>query len=552
MRTPWLALPLLLTAATARADGGFVAPPPTPESIKAGIRAAYLAEPEQQAVLQFDGTRETLYLSVRYEGDAANFGWLVPVPARPEVEEAPAGLVADIANFEYQLRLEAWKAGRLPPAGVLTFGGGGGGGKAAKPEPVEVVETKRLGAFDVAVLRASEAGALEGWLTRHGFALPDTDAARAILAHYVEADMYFCAARVALGKRKRRGGWLTPLTLSFATGRPFFPLRISALHMGPDAHTQVTVHAFLPVDALSFTGRSRLDHPKFHAKERLFRARDLPACVRTFAALREGAYTLTTFTSEWLGADSMRDLWLATTADQAEAADAERRWAELRERRGVDSYRANVLRLYLADCPDSPRRDEARAALAALDDDRAAEQARGLLRAARLLRDAHRYKEAADACQRAGRVAPDLADEARALRSGLRAAEADHLATTWAEVEHAKQEALDSGDAHDFFARLVAFLRLCKGVHQQQNLLSQDLADRYHERARVEMAWLERHHARNLERNLAGVWSEVEWLVRRDPARAQRGLKLLLAVAPGSRFGKKAAALDAEMHRGLR
>src|SRR5437016_6612077 len=44
-------------------------------------------EPTQKAIIFHHQAREDLILQVKYEGPAEDFGWLIPVPGRPEVRK---------------------------------------------------------------------------------------------------------------------------------------------------------------------------------------------------------------------------------------------------------------------------------------------------------------------------------------------------------------------------------------------------------------------------------------------------------------------------------
>jgi hypothetical protein len=47
-----------------------------------------LYEPSQKAAILYDDGIEELVLQVKYKGKASDFGWLVPLPSRPEVTAA--------------------------------------------------------------------------------------------------------------------------------------------------------------------------------------------------------------------------------------------------------------------------------------------------------------------------------------------------------------------------------------------------------------------------------------------------------------------------------
>lgn len=75
-----LLAPILI--ARLSADGFFVAPPFRYD------KARDISEPTQKAILFHDAGRETMVLQVRYSGPVTEFGWIVPVPSRPEVDRA--------------------------------------------------------------------------------------------------------------------------------------------------------------------------------------------------------------------------------------------------------------------------------------------------------------------------------------------------------------------------------------------------------------------------------------------------------------------------------
>ncbi|MFC1572633.1 hypothetical protein ACFL6M_03435 [Candidatus Eisenbacteria bacterium] len=87
-------LGLVLLAAlgsTARADGMFVS----------RLRHADIREPEQKALIYYHDGVEDLVLSVRYEGAPEDFGWIVPLPAVPELAaEDPERGVLGFADLQ--------------------------------------------------------------------------------------------------------------------------------------------------------------------------------------------------------------------------------------------------------------------------------------------------------------------------------------------------------------------------------------------------------------------------------------------------------------------
>jgi HEAT repeat protein len=121
---------------------------------------------------------------------------------------------------------------------------------------VRVIEQKTVGAYEVAVLAATDAGSLQRWLEQNQFSYPKDNAA--VIEEYVRKGWYFVALRIQIEagdsfklsapgttkaapvKRsaasvhaKLAQGELHPLQISFDTPRCIFPLKISAVNGHP-------------------------------------------------------------------------------------------------------------------------------------------------------------------------------------------------------------------------------------------------------------------------------------------------------------------------------
>jgi len=206
---------LAAVSAPALADGAFLAPNPERTDIR---------EPEQKAVIYWHDGTEDLILNASYEGAPADFAWVVPVPAKPQVEEFDGAIFHELARLTAPPPM---LEGRQDKAKSMA---------AAPTAPaVEVVERKEVGPYDVAVLTATGAGALSQWLERNGYRFPAEHAA--VLEHYTRGTWHFVAMRVAPGKAGRvaglASGAVASIRLTFACpDAPLYPLRISAINEG--------------------------------------------------------------------------------------------------------------------------------------------------------------------------------------------------------------------------------------------------------------------------------------------------------------------------------
>ena len=200
-------------------------------------------EPTQKAIILHDAGQENLLLQVKYEGPLEEFGWLIPVPALPKVEKG------SMEAF-YELSQLTQRQFAMNYAGATL---GGRSSKSGLDDSVKVVEVKTVGAYEVAVLSAQDAGSLSRWLRAHDYSIPEGKAG--IVDEYIRKGWYFIAAKIELNRgaafkmvssaspkdiaapAKARNviqtqlskGELHPLLISFDTPHCIFPLKISAV-----------------------------------------------------------------------------------------------------------------------------------------------------------------------------------------------------------------------------------------------------------------------------------------------------------------------------------
>lgn len=257
---------LALSAAQARADGKMFWREAIPPEI-----------PFQRALIVFDAGTETLLLQSKFATPRTNgnasIGWVVPVPAVPEV----ASMSADDAEYLFEqfarlsaplvtrivfpvltillvtsavllllclatffVALPAWfelNRSRIANYAALSLLGifilsitvplGRSAGRAAN---VEVVATQSVGIYDVNVLRAAEATAIVGWLNEHGFTFADKDLA-AFDAYLAKGWCFVVAViRPSIGADRLRivsDGLAAPLILRFPHAHPVYPLALT-------------------------------------------------------------------------------------------------------------------------------------------------------------------------------------------------------------------------------------------------------------------------------------------------------------------------------------
>ncbi len=245
---PLVAILFLLTTTTAPvlADGVFF-----PDSM---YRDLY--ESAQKAVILYGNGTEHLILSVSFEGDAEDFAWVIPVPAKPEIAVTDPDLFWELSDFTFT---EVPKNG----GGFGCLGGATEGD--TEEEGVDVIEEQVVGPYATAILSATNATALADWLNANGYVFPEEG--EETVSEYIEKEWYFVATKInaivgigLAGYEEKveeeaaealAEGAIEPIILSFASDEIVYPLRITSLStmnaMWPEVLLYViTDHVMVP------------------------------------------------------------------------------------------------------------------------------------------------------------------------------------------------------------------------------------------------------------------------------------------------------------------
>jgi hypothetical protein len=210
---------------------------------------------DEGALIVWDEKNKTEHFVRRasFRSTGYDFGFLVPTPNRPDLDIANDDLFSELASItvpKVEHREVVEEVVKEFPLGCQgkteTFSFVGASireNKSAAKGGVEVLEQKRVGDYDAAVLvfrkdgdDAPEKGAaeLEKWLITHGYAAPP--ALKLWLAKYVQDGWCLTAFKIAAptvkGDNARRDEpgarhdlRAKPIRMSFKADRPFYPYR---------------------------------------------------------------------------------------------------------------------------------------------------------------------------------------------------------------------------------------------------------------------------------------------------------------------------------------
>jgi hypothetical protein len=173
----------------------------------------------EEALIIWDepAQRQHFIRRASFETDAKDFGFLVPTPAKPELAEADDGVFPTLAEITAPAVRQAAK-GEMAPKSL----------PAPAPATVTVLEQKVVAGFDAAVLEASDAKALDGWLKAHGYL--STPELVAWYEPYIARKWKITAFKIAAGAAKLS---TAAVRMSFQTAKPFFPYREPAARQAP-------------------------------------------------------------------------------------------------------------------------------------------------------------------------------------------------------------------------------------------------------------------------------------------------------------------------------
>lgn len=195
---------LSIAAGPAFADGAFFA-----------LLEDDIFQPSQKAIILYENNREDLILAVKYEGNADEFAWVIPVPNYPDIDVSDPDLfweLSKITTEDLPVRIGCARFIPLPLSPM-----------------VQVLERTIIGPYDVAILSAQDPTALVDWLNSNGYSFPEEG--EKILDDYITKEWYFVATRINTGEEATglAVGTIEPLKLSFESDEIIYPLRITSL-----------------------------------------------------------------------------------------------------------------------------------------------------------------------------------------------------------------------------------------------------------------------------------------------------------------------------------
>src|SRR5689334_5730786 len=163
---------------------GFGALLALPEATRAACcyfsaKNADILQPGQKVFISWDPVEkvESFTVQPKFEGNALDFGMVIPTPSKPKLDEMPRDFFKELAIYSILKKREQPQSKLLPPpplppaapAPASGAGGGGFGGAAPRPTTVKVLEAGVVGNLDYKIIEAGRADDLFAWLKENKY-----------------------------------------------------------------------------------------------------------------------------------------------------------------------------------------------------------------------------------------------------------------------------------------------------------------------------------------------------------------------------------------------
>jgi hypothetical protein len=202
-------------------------PRPVPACCPAPPPGKPVVNADQTVILLWDPATKTEHFIRRasFKSDADDFGFLVPSPTKPDLDESGNGAFPVLQKLTEPERKKVPRPSGNIGCGCSASKSSASRGAASPAPAVRVLEQKLVAGFKASVLEADNTEVLVRWLKDNGYAF--SPEVQAWAAPYVKDGWKITALKVAksVDAKKNEDVTAAALRISFKTDRPLFPYR---------------------------------------------------------------------------------------------------------------------------------------------------------------------------------------------------------------------------------------------------------------------------------------------------------------------------------------
>src|SRR5437899_9015901 len=163
-----------------------------------------ILQPAQKVFITWDPAKqqETFTVQPKFEGNALDFGMVIPTPSQPKLHEMPRDFFKELAVYSI-LKKRVFPQSKLLPREAKMRAGFGGGkspavGSAKKdgaprPPEIKILETGLVGSLEYKIIEAGRADDLFQWLKEHSYNYAGDEAT---LNHYIQKKWLFTVMKI--------------------------------------------------------------------------------------------------------------------------------------------------------------------------------------------------------------------------------------------------------------------------------------------------------------------------------------------------------------------
>ncbi len=194
-------------------------------------------QPGQKAFITWDPQRklEAFTVQPKFEGNAGDFGMVIPTPSRPKLDEMPRDFFKDLAMYTILMPLpEAIDSSLIEhkyEEECSDAMGGAAPSSFKKNGHVRVLESGVVGSLDYKIILADDASGLFQWLKSNKYSYGGDETT---LQFYIKKKSYFTVMKIDPKQMKKAAngsytGEITPTRFTFSSAQCFYPLKITQL-----------------------------------------------------------------------------------------------------------------------------------------------------------------------------------------------------------------------------------------------------------------------------------------------------------------------------------
>ncbi len=229
---------------------------------------ADILQPAQKVFITWDpGEKvETFTVQPKFEGNALDFGMVIPTPSQPKLSEMPRDFFKHLAIYTIMRKREMAQSKLLPLlepqdfdrlnrplAGVPAPAANGaflGEVKEERKPAIKILEVGTVGSLDYKIIEAGRADDLFKWLKDNKYSYSGDEAT---LNHSVQKKWLFTVMKIDTMQMKRNkdgtfDGEVTPTRFQFSSEKLIYPLKITQISVRERTEALFYVQAPFKVD----------------------------------------------------------------------------------------------------------------------------------------------------------------------------------------------------------------------------------------------------------------------------------------------------------------